>query len=238
MWRRPGTVQTINVVNNPHVILDPNADYPIPGSGSYQTAAAAFSGMTYSTLGTPAALTGNIATVPNSTPGLWRRKYNGNYMASPGTPPSGWDMNFFNTATYIHSIADTYVSWGSQIDTPAQQNFSMEFKGYFKVPTTQNYNVYASVDDDCAVWMGTNALDANFTNSNTIAYGSNQTMPNSPIHNTNSLSLTSGQWYPIRIWMTEFQGATRFQLFFQGANGSNYNGSGITLAYNSATGGF
>lgn len=234
MWSRPGQIR-VSGSFPPHKQLSPDADYPLPYSGTYLSTATAFTGMTYSVLGTPAALNGNIATVPNSAVGLWRRKYNGNYMAAPGAAANTWDMPFFSTATYVHAIADTYISWGFQVDTDIQRYFSMEFKGYFQVPTTQNYNIYAQVDDDCAVWVGTNALDANFTSTNTTLYGSNKNMPGSTIHNTDSLTLTAGQWYPIRVWMTEFDGATKFQLFFQGADGNNYNGTGINWSYNTAT---
>jgi len=234
MWSRPGQIR-VSGSFPPHNILSPDADYPIPYSGTYLSTSTAFTGMTYSTFGTPAALNGNIATVPNSAVGLWRRKYKGNYMDSPGTAPASWNMNFFNTATYVHAIVDPYVSWGFQLDTDAQRYFSMEFKGYFQVPTTQTYNIYPQVDDDCTVWVGTNALDANFTANNSLLYASNQNMPGSGAHNANGLILTAGQWYPIRIWMTEFNGATKFQLFFQGANGTNYNGTGINWAYNTAT---
>jgi hypothetical protein len=215
---------------------DPNADYPVPGSGSWVNAATAFTGMTFANKGTPAAVTGGVATVANSAAGLMRTKYAGHFNDTLGGLPANWNMTFFQTTTVVRRIADTHVSWGNQTDTVSQQNFSMEFNGYVKVPVTQNYNFYCQVDDDCAVWIGSSALAP--TNSNYLMQGSNQSMPNSPITNTNSLTMTAGTWYPVRIWMTEYQGGSQFQIFAQGANGSVYTGEDLTWAYDSATLGY
>ena len=219
---------------------DANADYPVPGSGTWLTAAAAFSGMSYSLQGTAAAVTGGIDTVANSASGLLRTKYAGHFNDSLGGLPADWTMDFFETTTPVKSIADTYVSWGNQTDTVAQRNFSMEFKGYIQVPATGTYNFYAGVDDDCAIWIGNNALDANISNSNYDMQGSNKSMPNlvNPIVNANSRTMTAGKWYPIRIWMTEYQGGSKFQLFAIKSTGETYNGSDLSFAYNTATGGY
>jgi hypothetical protein len=219
-------------------IYDPDSDYPVPNSGDYQTAANAFSGMSYSTFGTPAAVTGGITTVNNSSSGLFRKKYNGHYTSSLGAGPSGWDMAFPTGYTFIKSIADPYVSWGFQIDTASQENFSMEWKGYIKVPVTQTYNFYTEQDDDCVVWLGTNALEGNITSSNSIMYGSNQSMPGSATHNVNGLTMDSTKWYPIRLWFTEYSGGSKFQIFLIGQDGTKLNGSTLQLSYNSSTGGY
>ena len=217
---------------------DPNGDYPVPGSGTWQIASVGLNGVSYALRGTAAAVTGGITTVPNSAAGLFRSKYAGHYVPAMGGIPATWIANFFTTTPLVRTIADTWVSWGQQTDTTAQQNFSMEFKGYVKVPTTQNYNFYAAVDDDCAVWIGSNALPANLTVNNTLMYGSNQGMPGSSIVNTNSMTMDSTKWYPVRIWMTEFTGASKFQIFAIGADGTKYTGHDLTWAYNTATGGY
>lgn len=234
---RAGRVQTEVLVALADVIGNDVtlADYPVPGSGDYQTAEEAFDGMSYSVAGTPVAATGGVDTVTNSVPGLFRKKYNGHYTALGGLPAS-WNSTFFSSNTAIKAISDTDVSWGNQLDTAEQENFSMEWKGYIQVPTTQNYNFYASVDDDCAVWIGSTALTA-VPAQNTM-YGSNEGMPNSGITNANSLTMTAGKWYPIRIWFTEFSGGSKFQLFAIGANGNTYNGSDLTWAHNASTGGY
>ena len=217
---------------------DANADYPVPGSGTYQTAADAFSGMSYALKGTAAAVTGGVATVANSASGLIRAKYAGHFNDSLGGLPANWDMTYFSTTSLVKRIADTYVSWGNQTDTVAQRNFSMEFKGYVQVPVTGTYNFYCEVDDDCAVWIGNNALEGAPTNANYDMQGSNKSMPGSTIVNANSRIMTAGQWYPIRIWMTEYQGGSKFQIFAIKSTGQVYNGSDLAWSYNTATNGY
>jgi hypothetical protein len=58
------------------------------------------------------------------------------------------------------------------------------------------------------------------------------------VYGANSVTLTAGQWYPIRIWFSEHQGGCKAQVYFHGADGSKLNGDDLTLAYNTATGGF
>jgi hypothetical protein len=216
---------------------DPNADYPVPGSGSWQTATAAFTGMSYSLIGSTQTVTAGITSVPNAVPGLLRKKYAGNWEASSGASTTTWNMSFFTTGTIVKSIADTYVSWGNQSDTTAQQNFSMEFLGYVKMPITQNYNWYAEVDDDCAVWIGSRAY-TQYNGANVDLYGSNKSMPGSTIVNKNTQLMDSTKWYPIRIWTTEFTGSSKFQIYAIGADGSKYNGSDLQWAYNGTTKGY
>jgi hypothetical protein len=217
---------------------DGNADYPVPGSGTYLSATTAFTGMSYSLKGTAAAVTGGIDTVPDSASGLLRTKYAGHFNDSLGGLPANWNMTFFSTTPKVKSIADTYVSWGNQTDTTAQQNFSMEFKGYIQAPASGTFNFYAGVDDDCAVWIGNNALDANISNSNYDMQGSNKSMPGSTIVNANSRTMTASKWYPIRIWMTEYSGGSKFQLFAIKSTGEKYTGTDLTFAYNNTTGGY
>lgn len=220
------------------VVVDPNADYPVPGSGTYLSTATAFSGMSYTSVGTTATVTGGIATVSNSATGLLRSKYAGNFLASPTASTATWNTSFFTTGTVVKTIAENYISWGFQVDTPEQQNFSCEWKGYVQVPTTQDYNWYVQVDDTAAVWIGSEALDGNYTTENITLWGDNESMPDSAITNANSMTMDSTQWYPIRIWMSEFNGASKFQLFAIGADGSTYNATGLGLSYNTATGGY
>jgi hypothetical protein len=216
---------------------NPNANYPIPGSGAYLTAATAFSGMTYSLMGSTATVTGGVATIPNQAAGLVRTKYVGNWDGtSPGNSTSTWNMNFFSTATFTAQVVESYISWGNQTDTAQQQNFSCTFYGYFQVPTTQNYNIYASVDDEVAVWIGSSALAP--TTTNWVMHGSNQSMPGGSAVGPNTVALTAGVWYPITIYQSEYQGGTKMQLFFQGANGSNYAGTDLQWAHNKVTRGF
>jgi hypothetical protein len=217
---------------------DPN--YPVPGSGIYQTGTDGLAGITYGTLGTPYT-PASVDSVPGTpTVGLRRYKYydkNAGYSwngtLSPGGLPGTWDMTFPTGYPFVKSTQDTYVSWGQQTDTPENTNFNIEWKGYFQAPATANFNMYITSDDDSVVWVGNNAYDGNYTNSNFAVRTSNVRTGN-----TNTMQLTATKWYPIRIWFAEYQGGCKFQIFFQQANGTKFNGSDLTWNYNTATGGY
>jgi hypothetical protein len=224
---------------------DINGDYPVPGSGDtpYSTGTVALLGITYANKGTPYAVGASTSTVANSAVGLYRTKYNGNFTAASNSAPGTWNYSFFSTATVLKSIPDTYVSWGQQTDGPGlgESLFSMEWKGYIKVPTTQNYNLYAESDDHIAVWIGTDATAAASSSTYTVA-SNNKSMPGnaavSGVFSPNSLTLDSTKWYPIRVWFSEHTGGCKAQIYLHGANGAKYSGSEILTAYNTVTGGF
>jgi len=220
---------------------DIDTTYPIPGSGTFKTAVTAFTGVSYADKGTPATATGGIITVSNSAAGLLRRKYNGNLGTAAGSAIGSWNTSLFTTGQHLADVVDTYVSWGQQSDGAVlgQQNFSMEWRGYVKVPTTQKWNFYSQSDDDNAVWIGSNAVSG-YTVSNYDLYSSNKTMPVQAAQCAprNSLTMDATKWYPIRIWMTEYNGGCNFQIFALGQDGTKLNGPGLQFAYNTATGGF
>lgn len=223
---------------------DINGDYPVPGSGEYQTATDALSGVTYADIGTPYAPGGNVATVSSSAAGLLRKKYDGNFSTTSSSNPSTWNYSFFSTADFIKEIADEKVSWGQQMDGEnlGESLFSIEWKGYVQVPTTQNYNFFAESDDHIAMWIGTAAINAP-ANATKSMGGNNNSMPGDAgsvgtVANTNSVTLTAGQWYPVRIWFSEHTGGCKAQIYAQGADGTKFNGDNLTWAYNTATGGF
>ena len=222
---------------------DVNGDYPVPGSGTWKTATTALTGVTYADIGTPYNPGGNVGTVSNSAAGLLRRKYDGNFTATSSSLPATWNYNFFGTATFIKEIADTYVSWGQQNDGPGlgESLFSIEWKGYVQVPTTQNYNFYAESDDHIAMWIGNDAT-AVPANGTRLLGSNNKSMPSNAgtagVYGANSVTLTAGQWYPVRIWFSEHTGGCKAQVYAQGADGTKFNGENLTWAYNTATGGF
>lgn len=218
-----------------------NLDYPIPGSGDYRSGATALSGITYANIGTPYAPTGDITTVTNSVGGLYRSKYDGNFCAAPLNTVGAYDLNWFVGKTPMKSVADTSLSWGDQSDgdNAGENHFSIEWKGYINVPTTQNYNMYIESDDTTAVWIGSSAVSG-FNAGNCIVSSSNKGLPGqaSSSRSANSMTLDSTKWYPIRIWFSEFGGGCKCQIYLQGADGTTLNGAALNLAYNSATGGF
>lgn len=222
---------------------DINGDYPVPASGTYKTATTALSGITYANIGTPYNPGGNVATVANSAAGLLRKKYNGNFTAASNSAPATWTYDFFDDAEFIKEIADESVSWGQQTDGSGlgESLFSIEWKGYVQVPTTQNYNFYAESDDHIAMWIGTSATGTPADNTRLLG-SNNKSMPAnaavSGVGNANSVTLTAGQWYPVRIWFSEHLGGCKAQVYAQGADGTKLNGEDLTWAYNTATSGY
>mgnify|MGYP006268232535 CR=1 FL=1 len=224
---------------------DVNGDYPVPGSGTFKLANVALGAVTYADKGTPYSPGGNLTNVTNATPGLWRRKYDGNFCAASNTAPASWNYSFFDTATFIKAIADEFVSWGQQSDGPGlgEHNFSMEWKGYVQAPESGNFNLFAESDDHIAVWIGTAATNAPANASRSLG-SNNKTLPAAASGtlgeaiNFNSVTLIGGQWYPIRIWFSEFTGGCKAQFYMQAASGTKYDGDSLAFAYNSATHGF
>lgn len=208
---------------------------PYIHSGTYLTATAA-SIPAYSLQGTkytPA----YVASVTNETAGLYRRKYVGNFNSGNGS--TTFDMTFFSTPSHgpISEAAyeiDEYVSFGQRGDLPYESGYSFEWKGYLQVPLTGDYNTHISCDDNVVMWIGDNALPANITATNYHQFSGYTGAYNT---NPNSIALTTGVWYPVRIWFTEYGGAERFQLYM--STGSNiYNGEDLTWAHNSSTKGY
>jgi hypothetical protein len=220
-----------------------NGDYPVPGSGTYRTAAIALAGITFANKGTPYNPLSNVASVTNATPGLLRNKYDGNFCAANNTVPASWNYSFFDTADFIKSIADEDVSWGQQNDGDGlgEHNFSIEWKGYVRAPgsTAQNYNFYAESDDHIAMWIGTAALNAP-TNATRLLGSANKVLPanatTAGVANANSVTLAGQQWYPIRIWFSEFTGGCKAQIYLQAADGTKYNGADLEFTHNPTEG--
>ena len=219
--------------------MDRNA--PIPGSGALFTTAT--SGIVAYTLkGTAYDPGSGIASVTNSTAGLYRKKYVGDAFTAAGNTAT-WNMNFFSTATYISTAdheVDTFVSFGQRDDLPYEDHYSFEWKGYIYADTTATYNTAITCDDDVLLWIGDGALTPSKTNAHHKQAYVNQGVVG---YNTNSLSLTGGMYYPVRIWFGEFGGSERFQLFMNRSAGSPgiLGGTGttaITFAHNSATKGY
>jgi len=211
-------------------------DYPAPGSGTY--VASADITATYSAWGTPANIstTGSLTTIPNSVSGLYRTKWKGMMLGAPESVPDDWDMTFPNANyQFVKGTTDTYGGFGAQNDVAPNTQFSLEWKGYIKVPTTQAWNFVFNVDDNVAMWIGPNAKTPTKTNFHAWLSGGNQTTDG---HATNGVILNSAKWYPIRIWFSENTGSCKMQVFAIGANGTKLNGSDLQFAYNGTTLGY
>ena len=211
-------------------------DYPIPGSGDYVDSADITA--TYSAWGTPANIstTGSLTTIPNSVSGLYRTKWKGMMLGLPNTGPSGWDMTFPNSDyQYVKDTVDTYGGFGAQNDVAPNTQFSLEWKGYIKVPTTQAWNFVFDSDDDVAMWIGPGAKSPTNANYHAWASGGSQDVD---AHATNGLILNAAKWYPIRIWFSENTVNCNMQIYAIGANGTKLNGADLQFAHNSTTKGY
>jgi hypothetical protein len=220
--------------------MDRNA--PLPGSGDPLFTTATSGIVAYTLRGTAYNPGGGVASVTNSTPGLYRRKYVGLALTAAGNT-STWNMNFFSTSTSISTAdkeVDTFVSFGQRDDLPYEDGYSFEWKGYIYADTTATYNTAITCDDDVVMWIGSAALAPARTNAHQAQAYINQGQVG---YNANSLSLTGGLYYPVRIWFTEYGGSERFQLFMNRSAGSSriLGGTGtnaITFAHNSVTTGY
>jgi hypothetical protein len=214
---------------------------PLPGSGALFTTAT--SGLVAYTLkGTAYDPGGSTSTVANSAAGLYRKKYVGEVMSAAGNT-STWNMNFFSTTTSIstpeHEI-DTLVSFGQRDDLPYEDGYSFEWKGYLYADTTATYNTAITCDDDVVMWIGDGALTPTKTNAHHKQAYINQGAVG---YNANSVNLTGGKYYPVRLWFVEYGGSERFQLFMNRSTGTSVllGGTGtsaITYAHNSVTKGY
>jgi hypothetical protein len=218
---------------------------PLPGSGVW-TAPAAAGVPAYALRGTLVADPGGAVTTVPGTPasGLYRRKHVGLCFTGANVT-SSYNMGFFADpltgpiSTADHEV-DTFIGFGMRDDLNYEDGYSFEWKGYIKVPASGNYNTFITCDDDVAVWLGSAALSP--TNANQF-HKQPYVNADSAAGCTNSVTLDSTKWYPIRIWFTEYGGAERFQFFMNSsANGTllGYNGTSTTLqwSYNTTTKGY
>lgn len=177
-------------------------DKPVPGSGTYLSSISPNT----TVVGTPYAPGGNVASVTTGTLGLWRKKFLGNFGTSPG---DGCDVTFARTTQGFFGKPDTYVSFGMQNDA-TEEYYTFEWVGYFKAPSSGNFNFYINSDDDVFFWIGTNAVGTANTEINAHMGVSGA----SGEKNTNSVTLVANQYYPVRIQFGEYSGAENCQLFY------------------------
>ena len=226
--------------------MDRNA--PLPGSGTWRAGnGVGGAGVpSYALRGTlVSSLTGGVTTVPGTpASGLYRRKYVGAPFTGANDTGS-YDTTFFTNplngpiSEAAHEV-DTYIGFGQRDDLGYEDGYAFEWKGYVKVPVSGNYNTFISCDDDVAFWIGDAAL--NPTGSN-VFHKQPYVNQDAAGGCTNSVTLDSTKWYPVRIWFTEFGGAERFQFFMNNNQNSNvygYDGATTDLlwSYNTITKGY
>lgn len=197
-------------------------------------------GMTYRNISASA-----VDTVPGTpVDGLYRRKYVGNFSENYIDEVSyEFDVGFMNPANGPISEAeyevDTYGGFGLRTDLDSENGYAFEWKGYIQAPATGNFNFFATVDDDCIIWIGAPATATTLgdTTSDYVFAQSGNTRNNATV----GVAMTANKWYPIRIWFQEWGGAEKFQLgASNSANATRYGLGGTNFAFkhNSLTKGY
>ena len=123
---------------------------------------------------------------PNFASGIWRRDYNTGYFAD--------DPTWFATQTPSYTGANTVVDIGTTLNDTAQDNYSIQWTGYFVPPTTGNYKFRTTSDDGSYMWIGDEALYG-FTTVNAAV---NNGMAHGPqtVQSTHSYRMNPNKAYP------------------------------------------
>jgi hypothetical protein len=134
--------------------------------------------------------------------GLFRTQYIGYFMESGS-------VDFFNTyPSSSAGVADTGVL--APGFTSSVNDRSVQWLGYFKASSTENYTFFIESDDACLMWLGDNAINNYTTSSVTVGTGSF-----GPNYLTSSAQpLISGTFYPMRIQWGEKAGAEYMSMSF------------------------
>lgn len=147
--------------------------------------------------------------------GLIGQKYSG-YFAD--------NVNYFATAT---KVGDRSLFTTIDNGTPpwnVGDYYSYEWIGYFLPSTTETYTFYTYSDDAGYLWIGNNAVSG-FTTANALI---NNGGVHPPREYSNTIALTAGVLYPIRIQFGENDGADRIKISFstptitKTSNGTGY----------------
>jgi hypothetical protein len=184
-----------------------------------------------------------LASVTNSTSGLIRQKYVGNFSTTYIKNVSwgaGMNMNFFVPANGPISTdaleVDTYTGFGLRTDLGSENGYAFEWKGYIQAKVSGNMQFFATVDDDVVVWIGAPALSPA---SNNYLFAKSGAVRDG----TDGVTVEANKWYPVRIWFQEFGGAEKMQLGASNSVNSTLYGLGtgatqFTVAHNSTTRGY
>ena len=121
---------------------------------------------------------------------LIRRGYNG-YWMNQGNHVGAQDNVTVFDGTVQETLNDPYIAF----EQNRQDTYCLEWKGYWIAPSTGIWNFTVSADDVCWLWLGDAAAspdDSNVLCKNDL--------------NANSVSVTAGAWYKIRIRYQEWGG--------------------------------
>jgi hypothetical protein len=190
----------------------------------------AFSGWTFSTdaPGYTKTLTlpnGAVISDTASSPGLLRKKYSGTFVLDP-TWFAANAGNLIETSTLTGTIQN--------VDNPFDP-YCFEYTGYFVPPTSNLYTFKAHADETFVFWIGDKALSG-YTFANKDMYGDYNGDFNEQQTQSFEISLTAGQFYPIRIQWGNSGGFGQLDVFtwarFGQADSADFSG----LIYTANTG--
>lgn len=161
--------------------------------------------------------------------GLFKTTYSGYFNDN---------VNFFATATpqSFGSNPTTSIQTTS-ISEPATDDgstFSCQWLGYFKPTTSETYTFFTSSDDASYVWVGSNAVSSFTTGNSTVNNGG----LHGNTEKSGTISLTSGQYYPIRIQFGEQSGGDVLTFNFSTPTISKTTNVTGLVFYNPLTNGF
>jgi len=204
-----------------YISYDSGYDDLVLASGATQTIAGGKKIYTFTGSGT--ASFGSLYSGSNDANGLYGRRYSGNM---------GTNVNFFGTAS-LEGTAQAFTTINYNNDLPGGggggvNNFSFEWKGYFKPDVSGTWNFRLDTDDTAYLFIGTasNGYTAwgGFTNANGVINNG------SAGNNTGSIVIpTANLYYPVRLQFGEGGGDDKIRLYFTPPAGSAYGTSEIQL---------
>jgi hypothetical protein len=160
-----------------------------------------------------------------SSPGLLRKKYSGTFVLDP-TWFAANAGNLIETSTLTGTIQN--------VDNPFDP-YCFEYTGYFVPPTSNLYTFKAHADETFIFWIGDKALSG-YTFANKDMYGDYNGDFNEQQTQSFEISLTAGQFYPIRIQWGNSGGFGQLDVFtwarFGQADSADFSG----LIYTADTG--
>jgi hypothetical protein len=153
----------------------------------------------------PITIPGAEASISNIQPGLLRKVYTGYFSDA---------VDWFDTATMTSITQDTFVNLNGFASV-----YSVQWTGYFLVPTTGTYTFQTNSDDASYVWLGNNAKTG-YTTSNAVVNngGAHGMSPAS----SSQIIMNAGDYYPIRIQYGDGGGNDGFNISYD-INGAGFN---------------
>lgn len=165
--------------------------------------------------GTYAAISTQTASNPNT----------GSYCPISSQTCSGGGLlggasgKYFNntnlTGTAAATRIDTAIDFNWDAAAPGvtgvgADNFSVRWDGYFKVPTTGNYQFETVSDDGVRLWINNQLVIDNWTNHSQTS------------DTTNNIALTAGSSYPVRVEYFEAGGVSTIALHWKTPTDTSY----------------